>query len=63
MLGGRLSLNMSNLAEISGRPQQTVSQSEAGFEKIMQAVELRLGWTIPDDSCTLTLQLNIEPRP
>ena len=63
VLGGRLSLNMSNLAEISGRPQQTVSQSEAGFEKIMQAVELRLGWTIPDDSCTLTLQLNIEPRP
>nr|MBP8194481.1 DUF1926 domain-containing protein [Azonexus sp.] len=40
-----------------------VSQSEAGFEKIMQAVELRLNWRIPDDSHTLQLHLTIEATP
>ena len=61
VLGGRVKLQTSISAEIDGRPQQTVSQSEAGFEKIMQAVELRLAWTLPDDACTLQLQLTIEP--
>ena len=63
VLGGRLRLQLSNSAEITGRPQQTVSQSEAGFEKIMQAVELRCAWQIPNDDCTLTLDLKIEPHP
>uniref|UniRef100_Q47IJ1 Alpha-amylase n=1 Tax=Dechloromonas aromatica (strain RCB) TaxID=159087 RepID=Q47IJ1_DECAR len=63
VLGGRLMLQTSLAGEIHGQPHQTVSQSEAGFEKIMQAVELRLGWTIPDNCQTLQLQLNIEPRP
>lgn len=61
VLAGRLTLQSSLAGEIHGQPHQTVSQSEAGFEKIMQAVELRLGWTIPDDCHTLQLQLNIEP--
>ncbi len=63
VLGGRLTLEASLPGDIHGQPHQTVSQSEAGFEKIMQAVELRLTWVIPDDNCTLKLQLNIEPRP
>jgi len=54
-------LQTSISAKINGRPQQTVSQSEAGFEKIMQAVELRLGWVIPGDTCILRLQLTLEP--
>lgn len=61
VLGGQVKIETSILAEIHGRPQQTVSQSEAGFEKIMQAVELTLAWTLPDDACTLQLQLTIEP--
>jgi len=28
----------------------------------MQATEVSLGWTIPDDDCTLQLQITIEPR-
>jgi len=63
VLGGSIQLKTSISAEIHGRPQQTVSQSEAGFEKIMQAVELRLNWVIPGDHCTLQLQLIIEPSP
>ena len=60
VLGGTIDLTFPIFAEISGSPQQTVSQSEAGFEKIMQAVELRLSWTIPDDHHTLHMHLNIE---
>jgi alpha-amylase len=63
VLGGRLHLHSDFSAEIHGRPQQTVSQSEAGFEKIMQAAELTLSWTIPNDACTLQLQLTIEASP
>jgi alpha-amylase len=61
VLGGSVSLQTNFSAEISGRPQQTVSQSEAGFEKIMQSTELTLSWQIPSDACTLQIQLIIEP--
>ena len=60
VLGGRIRLQTKNLAKICGRPQQTVSQSEAGFEKIMQGVELSFTWTVPGDRCTLQLQLTTQ---
>jgi len=60
VLGGRVRLAASIPGEITGRPQHTVSQSEAGFEKIMQAVEIAFVWHLPDDDCTLQLQLTIE---
>nr|MBL8409677.1 DUF1926 domain-containing protein [Dechloromonas sp.] len=63
ILGGQLALQVSLAADIKCRPHQTVSQSEAGFEKIMQSAELQLHWVIPDDDCCLQLQLNIEPQP
>ncbi|MGA8879808.1 MAG: alpha-amylase/4-alpha-glucanotransferase domain-containing protein, partial [Azonexus sp.] len=63
VLGGRIRVDITIPAEIHGRPHQTVSQSEAGFEKIMQAVELSVNWVIPDDACTLQLKLTIEPTP
>ena len=63
VLGGHLCLRAGTAADISGQAHQTVSQSEAGFEKIMQAVELRLNWRIPDDSHTLQLHLTIEATP
>jgi alpha-amylase len=63
VLGGSVLLQTTLPAEIHGRPQQTVSQSEAGFEKIMQALELSVNWVIPDDACTLQLKLTIEPTP
>ena len=61
VLGGRLELQTSVAAEIIAQAMQTVSQSEAGFEKIMQAVEIRFTWTIPAERCTLQLQLTIQP--
>ena len=62
VLGGSVKLQTTIPAQISGRPQQTVSQSEAGFEKIMQSTQIRLDWLIPNDACTLKINLNIEPQ-
>jgi alpha-amylase len=46
VLGGRLRLTASLPAHIAARAHRTVSQSEAGFEKVMQAVELTLSWPL-----------------
>ncbi|HJW25564.1 MAG TPA: alpha-amylase/4-alpha-glucanotransferase domain-containing protein [Rhodocyclaceae bacterium] len=63
VLGGALEFALDRPAEVRGRPHLTVSQSEAGFEKIMQAAELAFAWTIPDDDCTLACQLTVQPQP
>ncbi|MEI6113044.1 MAG: alpha-amylase/4-alpha-glucanotransferase domain-containing protein [Burkholderiales bacterium] len=63
LLGGLLQLRASHPVSISCRAHHTVSQSEAGFEKIMQAAVIIIAWTMPDNDCTLRLQLSIEPRP
>ena len=44
VLGGHLALHTSQPLQLHGAPYFTVSQSEAGFEKIMQAVMLALQW-------------------
>ena len=62
VLGGSLTLSAAPGAHIVARPHHTVSQSEAGFEKIMQAVEIRLSWQIPAPAATLHLHLGIAPR-
>ena len=62
LLGGLLQLRASHPVSISCRAHHTVSQSEAGFEKIMQAAVIIIAWTMPDNDCTLRLQLSIEPR-
>lgn len=41
-----LSLHLNNPALIRSQPHFSVSQSEAGFEKIMQAVTLTLTWPL-----------------
>ena len=63
VLGGRIALQSSIAGKIKCQAHQTVSQSEAGFEKIMQSAELQLSWIIPGDACSLQLQLTIEPTP
>jgi hypothetical protein len=45
-LGGAIHLTSSVPARIKVQPHTTVSQSEAGFEKIMQAVELTFTWEV-----------------
>jgi len=44
-LRGSLQIEASRPVRLAARPHRTVSQSEAGFEKVMQAVCLVLAWT------------------
>ena len=46
VLGGMVELLCSPPAALEAGPHHTVSQSEDGFEKIMQAVTLRLAWQV-----------------
>jgi alpha-amylase len=55
VLGGSLTVSMDQPLAISARPHHTVSQSEAGFEKIMQAVELVLSWPLDGRPRNLTI--------
>ncbi|MEW6562018.1 MAG: alpha-amylase/4-alpha-glucanotransferase domain-containing protein [Pseudomonadota bacterium] len=45
VLGGHLVVQAAAGTRLHGKPFFTVSQSEAGFEKIMQAVQLTLEWS------------------
>ena len=46
VLGGMVGVLCSPPAALDAGPHHTVSQSEDGFEKIMQAVTLRLAWNV-----------------
>jgi alpha-amylase len=46
VLGGSLSIEASQPVPFTAKAHRTVSQSEAGFEKIMQAVELAFFWPL-----------------
>ncbi|BBO19741.1 MAG: hypothetical protein AMXMBFR31_03530 [Candidatus Desulfobacillus denitrificans] len=59
VLGGGLRLAASRPVDIAARPHYTVSQSEAGFEKIMQAACLTLSWPIDAVLQELTFSLEI----
>jgi alpha-amylase/alpha-mannosidase (GH57 family) len=59
-LGGAIRLKLSVPARIKAQPHFTVSQSEAGFEKIMQAVELTLIWEV-DGPFEANLTLEVAP--
>ncbi|MDP1633594.1 MAG: DUF1926 domain-containing protein [Gallionellaceae bacterium] len=58
-LGGGLRLTASRPIDIRARPHFTVSQSEVGFEKIMQAACLTLSWPIdaPQQEVTISLEI------
>jgi hypothetical protein len=59
VLGGSLVLSASRPVDIKARPHYTVSQSEAGFEKIMQAACLTLSWPIDAVLQELTFSLEV----
>jgi alpha-amylase/alpha-mannosidase (GH57 family) len=63
VLRGAVEISFDQPAEVHGRPHRTVSQSEAGFEKIMQAAELAFAWIIPGDDFILSCQLSVHPQP
>ena len=58
VLGGGLQLSSSVPCAFSSHPHFSVSQSEAGFEKIMQAVTLELIWS--SEALTDGFEINIE---
>jgi 4-alpha-glucanotransferase len=58
VLGGVVHLASSHACAFSSYPHFSVSQSEAGFEKIMQAVTLHLEW--PSDTLVEDLQISIQ---
>jgi hypothetical protein len=61
-LGGSIEIVPSVAADVAAEPVLTVSQSEAGFEKIMQAITVRLRWQIvlePEASMPIVLRLVI----
>ncbi len=59
-LQGRLLLKSSVPGQLHAQPLFTVSQSEQGFEKIMQAVTLLLTW--PVETGELILSLDVSPQ-
>jgi hypothetical protein len=62
-LCGSLLLSTSAPVDLRARPHHTVSQSEAGFEKIMQAATLTVSWPLTGNTCELTLTLEVVPNP
>ncbi|CAN0407414.1 unnamed protein product, partial [Phaeothamnion confervicola] len=62
VLHGRVALTASQPVTISAAPHQTVSQSEDGFEKIMQAVTLKVSMPRQDPGL-FTLTMVVEALP
>ena len=57
-LKGRLVLRSNRPLKLQAAPHHTVSQSEAGFEKIMQCVCITLGWTpVPGKDWIISLEV------
>jgi alpha-amylase/alpha-mannosidase (GH57 family) len=59
VLGGVLSLHLNTPALIQSQPHFSVSQSEAGFEKIMQAVTLTLTWPLTRQEKELIVDIDV----
>ncbi|MDD5296126.1 MAG: DUF1926 domain-containing protein [Rhodocyclaceae bacterium] len=57
ILKGKLVLSTSRPMNFQCSPHFTVSQSEAGFEKVMQAVTLRLTWPVAAGTVSVRLEL------
>jgi hypothetical protein len=60
VLGGTLKLSCSHPAKVHSAPCFSVSQSEGGFEKIMQAITLQFSWPVGEIDNVLTVTLEIE---
>ncbi len=57
-LAGNVILTTSFPVTFIGHPHFSVSQSESGFEKIMQALTIRLEWPVTTQECTVILEIN-----
>ncbi len=61
-LNGHVVLKTSAPVSFRANPHFSVSQSESGFEKIMQAVTLHLEWPITVHELTITLSIHARKR-
>ena len=59
VLGGSLQVLCSPPARLLAQPHYTVSQSEDGYEKVMQSVTLDLSWAVGDGTEELVVALEI----
>lgn len=59
VLGGKVRLSSNRLADFKSWPHFSVSQSEAGFEKIMQAVTIVLNWDLSQLEGPLNVAIEI----
>ncbi|PSJ18756.1 alpha-amylase/4-alpha-glucanotransferase domain-containing protein [Nitrosomonas supralitoralis] len=57
-LGGSVVLRTSHPMALRAHPHFSVSQSESGFEKIMQATTLVLEWSVTAPELIITLEIN-----
>jgi alpha-amylase/alpha-mannosidase (GH57 family) len=62
-MGGSLILRSNLPLGLRARPCYTVSQSEGGFEKIMQSVTLTLSWPLDAAHANIDLSLEIRKHP
>lgn len=61
-LGGSVVLRTSHPVTLRARPHFSVSQSESGFEKIMQATTLLLEWPVTAPQLIVTLEIKAHAR-
>jgi alpha-amylase/alpha-mannosidase (GH57 family) len=61
VLGGTVELLSTAPVQLACAPHHTVSQSEEGFEKIMQALTLTLRWSLPAGEGSLCVALELRP--
>ncbi|MCE5360983.1 alpha-amylase/4-alpha-glucanotransferase domain-containing protein [Candidatus Igneacidithiobacillus taiwanensis] len=59
VLGGSVEISLDGRTTWRAWPHQTVSQSEAGFEKIMQAWVLELHWPLAGDSFAESVKVRV----
>jgi len=60
---GSVTVRCAPPARIVGRPYHTVSQSEEGFERIMQSVTLQIEWSVaPPATFEVELDVRADPR-
>ena len=61
VLGGTVEIRCTPPARVQARPYRTVSQSEEGFEKIMQSITLTLSWPLDAAATGIDMVLAIAP--
>lgn len=59
VLGGKLAIICSQPATVHSAPCFSVSQSEAGFEKIMQAVTLCFSWSLAEAGKSISITVEV----